>query len=358
MQINTIKKDTSSVSGRNSSYHTRKLNMEKQQLIKYLRAVVAAEKGIEYCDYCTLAIDREISMLHASKPEKKDYSSFSSVATTAQNKVNNRITGGFFALIAGITIFGIVYAISSGMGIVISIGGALVCAFFIGLFLLIPIFLLETIVGSITGRRKQTQAYDQEIARYNLAMEKYNAQTIVNERAKKSLNAIKNNLTYKKKQLENTRDRLYSANIIYRDFRNLIAVSQILAYLEMGVADTLEGPNGAYKEYLKDVRTKRICNKLEDLQTEIGNAFRGLQNVLIKEMRISHQKIDQFSAKFTENMNDMRDTINNASNNISSATAQCCSRLDKLDQKVNTMSWNQYIFECQNTANSIRIQIP
>lgn len=332
--------------------------MEKQKLIKYLRAVVAAEKGIEYCDYCTSAIDNKISLLDVNKPVKKDYSNFSYVATTAQKKISNLIGESLFVLVAGITIIGIIYAISTGIGIVFSIGGALFCAFFIWLFLIVPQFLLGKVLGGFIGKKEQDKAYEQEIARFDLAMEKYNAQIIINERAKRSLNSIKNNLIYKKKQLENVRERLYSANIIYPDFRNLVAVSQILAYLEMGIADTLEGPNGAYKEYLKDIRVGRICNKLDDLQMEIRNGFRGFQNVLLKEMRISHQKIDQFSSKFTENMNEMMDTINNASNSISSVTAQCCNRFDKLDQTVNTMAWNQYIFECQNTANSIRIQIP
>lgn len=53
--------------------------------------------------------------------------------------------------------------------------------------------------------------------------------------------------------------------VVYPTYRNMIAVTQLMEYIESGVASTLEGSDGANSQYLQDVRTNRICSILNYL---------------------------------------------------------------------------------------------
>lgn len=86
--------------------------------------------------------------------------------------------------------------------------------------------------------------------------------------------------------------QLYCSDIFYPSFRNLIAAYQIREYLQMGICDTLEGPTGAYAQYMNDVRAARICESITDLKRSLTAAISGLQGTLARELRQIDSNLD------------------------------------------------------------------
>ena len=92
-------------------------------------------------------------------------------------------------------------------------------------------------------------------------------------------------------KLDELREKLwdyYNSGPIYQSYRNLVAVTQIYEYLASGIASELEGPNGAYAQYMNDVRAERICNDLEKIRTDMNNGFKRMsanQQMLCGELK-------------------------------------------------------------------------
>ena len=59
------------------------------------------------------------------------------------------------------------------------------------------------------------------------------------------------------------REELYSFNIIYGKYRNIVAVSSFLDYFMSGRCETLDGSTGAYNLYEQESRTDIIINKMD-----------------------------------------------------------------------------------------------
>lgn len=72
---------------------------------------------------------------------------------------------------------------------------------------------------------------------------------------------------------QKTLNDLYNMGIIYENFRNPNAIMRILEYLRMGVTDTLEGPTGAYRFYMDDLRADRIVGSIEELRASVEKGF-------------------------------------------------------------------------------------
>lgn len=78
-------------------------------------------------------------------------------------------------------------------------------------------------------------------------------------------------------------DSLYSLNVIYPKYRNLIAVSQFYEYFESGRRNTLTGVNGAYDLYEQERLQNMIIDRLDRISSQLGMLQR-TQNVLYQEI--------------------------------------------------------------------------
>ncbi len=67
------------------------------------------------------------------------------------------------------------------------------------------------------------------------------------------------------KKLYDCRNRLYSCNIIFDKYRNIVALSSFYEYLMAGRCETLEGTNGAYNIYEAEIRADRIISQLDEV---------------------------------------------------------------------------------------------
>lgn len=65
------------------------------------------------------------------------------------------------------------------------------------------------------------------------------------------------------------RNELYSYNIIFDKYRNIVALSTFYEYLMAGRCETLEGANGAYNIYENESRLDTIVTKLEEISNKL-----------------------------------------------------------------------------------------
>lgn len=67
------------------------------------------------------------------------------------------------------------------------------------------------------------------------------------------------------KKLIAAKNKLYSFNVIFGKYRNLVALSSFYEYLMSGRCISLEGPGGAYNIYETEIRANQIISQLSDV---------------------------------------------------------------------------------------------
>lgn len=129
-------------------------------------------------------------------------------------------------------------------------------------------------------------------------------------------------------KLNELRDKLweyYNRGPIYPSYHNLVAVTQIYEYLASGIASELEGPNGAYAQYMNDVRADRICSDLKKIRSDMNKGFDRIaanQQLLCSEL---------------ESVNRALSEVNRSCNKLSGGMAAITSRLNMLAVSANQM---------------------
>lgn len=94
---------------------------------------------------------------------------------------------------------------------------------------------------------------DEEKAKYN-----WN-----NERCLYIVDQYQNKILPTINETEKAMELFYSKDIIHPKYRNMVAVAQIYEYLDTGRCTELEGPNGAYNLFEKELKEKKIIDKLD-----------------------------------------------------------------------------------------------
>lgn len=129
-------------------------------------------------------------------------------------------------------------------------------------------------------------------------------------------------------KLDELRDKLweyYNKGPIYQSYHNLVAVTQIYEYLASGIASELEGPNGAYAQYMNDVRAERICSDLEKIRSDMNRGFERMaanQQLLCSELKSVNRALSE---------------VNQSCYNLSSGMAATTRQLNMLAISANQM---------------------
>lgn len=105
------------------------------------------------------------------------------------------------------------------------------------------------------------------------------------------------------------RDALYKMELLYERFRNPVAESQLRDYLEMGLVDRLEGPQGGYAFYLSELQAQHICGSIRELQVSMEN------------------RMDEISVKMSRMVSELH-TANQRLNDLRSAVFDCCEAIN------------------------------
>ena len=65
------------------------------------------------------------------------------------------------------------------------------------------------------------------------------------------------------------RNEMYSYNIIFDKYRNIVALSTFYEYLMAGRCESLDGANGAYNIYENEIRLDAIITQLDEIKTKL-----------------------------------------------------------------------------------------
>ena len=93
-----------------------------------------------------------------------------------------------------------------------------------------------------------------------------------------------------KATLQTSLTKLYSQNIIYAKYRNLVAIATIYEYFDSGRCTELEGPNGAYNMYEGELRSNIIICSLSQIISDLGQIKNG-QYALYEQIHRSNENV-------------------------------------------------------------------
>lgn len=163
--------------------------------------------------------------------------------------------------------------------------------------------------------------YEKELEEYNAKMsdlkEKYIAEenefkevkrkaeeeyTKKLEIAKSNYEIGKNTIAQLKTSSGQTKDalgKLYSSDIIFPKYRNLIAMCTIYEYFASGRVSELEGPNGAYNLYESELRQNLIINNLDKISNQL-DLIKDNQYTLYKAIGQTNKILGKISKEVTQ----------------------------------------------------------
>ena len=87
---------------------------------------------------------------------------------------------------------------------------------------------------------------------------------------------------------------LYSCDVVFPKYRNMIAICSIFEYLASGRVTTLDGPNGAYNLFEMESRQNIIINKLDAIIDQLEKIKQN-QYVLYSEMQKTNDILQKIS---------------------------------------------------------------
>lgn len=163
---------------------------------------------------------------------------------------------------------------------------------FVGLLVALPVSIL-IFIGIFAYNcydipkcyKKETDSYESKV--------KQNESRVRNELQVKNnilhqQNILKSSLNSTRKLLNN----LYSYNIIYSKYRNMVAVTMFCEYLESGRCVQLQGAEGAYNLFEKELRDRIIIAELKTISSQL-ESIRQTQYMLYEEMRRGNDTVNR-----------------------------------------------------------------
>lgn len=124
--------------------------------------------------------------------------------------------------------------------------------------------------------------YQKALSGYNINVSRHN------QRYTETMNKHNSALS----TLENALEQLYSENVIFPKYRNLVAITAINEYLLSGRCDKLEGPDGAYNLYEMELRQNIIIAQLSSIIDNLEQ-IRSNQYSLYEELQKSNYTINE-----------------------------------------------------------------
>ena len=159
----------------------------------------------------------------------------------------------------------------------------------------IPWFISNSINNNKMKQKKS------ELAQKNELIKKGNERNTLSANKKNKI--ISSSVSKLKSALANTQtelDNLYSSNVIYPKYRNLIAVASMYEYIDSGRCNDLEGADGAYNIYELEVRLDRIITRLDVIISNLEQ-IKANQYYLYTAINNLKPQIDNVVNKIKEN---------------------------------------------------------
>lgn len=159
---------------------------------------------------------------------------------------------------------------------------------------------------------------------------------------------------------------LYDMNILYSEYQNSEAVYYLRRYLIIGVTDQLEGPDGAYRLYMDDLKFNKLSLSLKEIQNAVESGF---ENVLMRQNSIYQQllstrkdisllseQIDHQTTQMSANMRATAERISQSVIEANDAQNVLMKELQEDQRSIRTTmeksAYNQYMVEKQENLDN------
>lgn len=351
--------------------------MERQQLIKYLDAVCDAESAVQACEDIIRGINNEIDALVPPqkpyepqllpeprrdfyRPKDVDMDDFSLFGWLfGWGSALFMFTTFLIAIPVGIVLEQILKSVPDSMVmtlVIVSMAIAAVITLTIGLLIKKKTenkYLLQKQIAAMTAENEYNSAVRENeaenrkrVLKYKQRMQIYNDICSMIIVARKQLQQQLDEQLAKRSEIRSKLHTLYSYNVIYDNCRNLIAVFSIREYLKMGICSELEGPSGAYAQYMQDVRAQRICASIDELRAAVVSSVSQLQSALRAELNEINSNVlrvgDQLHSSIS-GLNRMLSSYQEIGARFNDEMNLAQAALDRIVNNTNIISHNQYI---------------
>lgn len=342
--------------------------MDKKQLIEYLDAVCDAESAVQACNDAIGAYTN----LKGGIPEPQAPSvPIHEVATKKPGKASDNWQ--YIGWILWFPLWCFYCLIFNALGLTLPVGGSTPHGL---VFAIITSILVSSWLQKRMDERKSASNYElekQRVARNNqLADRQYDERLTIYNESKGCYDKAVSIYDMHIREQESLRqlaqkhlNTLYSYGVIYPTFHNLIAVYQIREYLQMGICEELEGPNGAYAMYMNDVRTARVCDSISDLKKSLTTAIRSLQGTLVQELRIVSSNLTDIQGSLSESMQGISRQMQEMQRIQQTGTAQLSTHLAQANQHLSSLrnntaiiAHNQYVEQRLNNVDAYLLRWP
>lgn len=128
-----------------------------------------------------------------------------------------------------------------------------------------------------------------------------------------------------------TRNELYAANIIFKKYRNPVALSSFYEYLTAGRCTKLEGADGAYNLYEAEVRANRV---IEQLDTVINS---------LEQIKANQYMMYSAICDMREELGELNNTMGSALDvlyDIEGNTSKAAEHLEAISQSNEVIAYN------------------
>lgn len=245
--------------------------MDTAALKEYLGIVVDMEKNIYYQEQVkeellyrtqTLGVSRDFRKPTEPKQEKSEFAGLMTLGL---------VLSGIFLLVGAVGPY-----LPTGVGMLLAIPGI------VGGLLVITspvwvIFLLFMMSQEKRDGKEKSKKYEEEMEEY-LDDIRENQERVQKELAEKAL--IEAEISVLSRTIEQSKKTLrdmYSSDVIFPKYRNLVMMTSVYEYLSAGRCTTLDGHEGAYNILEMEIRMDRIIVQLdqviEDLEMIQQNQF-------------------------------------------------------------------------------------
>ncbi|MBE5777716.1 MAG: hypothetical protein E7331_00090 [Clostridiales bacterium] len=350
--------------------------MTKQELLEYLGFVCDAENSIYSCNEIISVLEqKKTSIRKPIEPAKPIHRV--NEATSEELNSGNQSRSSFsqlIGLISGIAIFFLFVFVYVGLHltdfpIILYTLLAIVISIWLGkkISQTINSSLYNGHKGTIIEKNKNAAdaRYHQEYRDYEQSCQAFlRAQTIYEQ----SINALNVRIDEQQEnisRLHQLLEKLYSKNIIYPSFREIIAVNQIREYLDMGICDTLEGSTGAYSQYMQDVRISRVCTSIIEMKKQLTEAIHSSQNLLLSEMRSTNERLEKMNSSLSTSLSSLNSSIDHYKQSFISGASAINSSLDKTNKLLSDINsatqatvHNQYIAAREANIQGYLLRLP
>ena len=176
--------------------------------------------------------------------------------------------------------------------------------------------------------KKEQEIYDEEhkkeVLKYNQKHDE--AKLKFNTRKKiaiEQLNTIKKNNSKILEESKKLLSYLYSQNIIFPKYRDIVPISSFYEYVLSGRCDKLEGADGAYNIYENELRQNLIITNLGEINSNL-NGIRNNQYTLYEAISSSKELLNDIKYEIskvgreTMHMSGSIEDLNNSLDNIRS----------------------------------------